>query len=179
MLLGRAAQTAGHAIDEYDDGRGAPAKGDQPFDQPLLGNERGHQDGVQIESLAEHPRVVGQQEVVQSDVQDHAAHLRSQRHAEIGTGVESQLDIRQVGPLTGLWCSSSVFGMTRRYQTSQSELLAAKEANRFMCSVMRAHFRDLGNRKTNMQMNYFGREFVVIFCRQKIASLTIDQFAFG
>lgn len=60
--------------------------------------------------------------------------------------------IRQVCTLTGLWCSSSEFGMTSRYQTSHSELLAANEANRFMCSVMRAHFRDLFNRKTNMRI---------------------------
>jgi len=64
IVLGRAAQTASHAIDEYDDGRGAPAECDEPFDQPLLGNECGDEDGVQIESLAEHPGVIGQEEVV-------------------------------------------------------------------------------------------------------------------
>lgn len=38
---------------------------------------------------------------------------------------------------------TSASGMTIRYQSSHSELLAANEANKFMWMVIRAHFNDL------------------------------------
>lgn len=47
------------------------------------------------------------------------------------------------GELTSLRSMTSVSPRTTPYQRSQSELLAAKEANRFMCSVIREHFSDL------------------------------------
>lgn len=63
-LLAAAAEAARHAVDKDDNGRRAPAEGNQPFDELLLRNECGHQHRVQVEALAQHPRVVGQQEIV-------------------------------------------------------------------------------------------------------------------
>lgn len=39
--------------------------------------------------------------------------------------------------------STSGSGTTARYHSNHSELLAANEANKFMCIVIRAHFNDL------------------------------------
>lgn len=63
-LLAAATETTRHAIDKDDNGRRTPAEGNQPFDQLLLRYECSHQHRVQVETLAQHPRVVGQQEIV-------------------------------------------------------------------------------------------------------------------
>lgn len=85
-LLAGASEAPRHAIDKDNNGRRAPAKGNQPFDELLLRNECSHEHRVQVESLAQHPRVVGQQKVVQYDVQRHAVALKgeTERNEESG-----------------------------------------------------------------------------------------------
>lgn len=77
-LLAGASKAPRHAIDKDNNGRRAPAKGNQPFDELLLRNECSHQHRVQIETLAQHPRVVGQQKIVQYDVQRNAVALEGE-----------------------------------------------------------------------------------------------------
>lgn len=76
VLVG-AVRPAQHPVQHDDAGRDGPAEHDQPLDELFLGHERRHQDRVQVEALAQHPRVVGDQEVVQHQVQRDAGGLKS------------------------------------------------------------------------------------------------------
>lgn len=60
---------------ENDDGGRTPTQPDEATDQLLLGHEGGYEDRMQIKSLAQHPRVVGQEEVVQDQVEGNAPRL--------------------------------------------------------------------------------------------------------
>lgn len=63
------------AVLENDNGGRTPAQPDEATDQLLLGHKGRHEDRMQIKSLAQHPRVVGQKEVVQDQVEGHTSRL--------------------------------------------------------------------------------------------------------
>lgn len=101
---------------------------------------------MQVEALAQHPRVVGQQEVVQDQVQSNTATLEVEERGSGTdyTGQDKNSPWECWGRrLTSFRCMTCVSPSTTPYQSSQRRLLAAKEANRFMCSVIREHFNDL------------------------------------
>lgn len=56
-------------------GRYAPADGVEPAHRIHVVNEHHHQSHVQVQSLAEHPHVVGHHEELQSHVQGPTVHL--------------------------------------------------------------------------------------------------------
>lgn len=47
----------------------SPANQIEPFEYFLLGNEGNHENGVQVQPFAEHPKIIAHQKVVQKDVQ--------------------------------------------------------------------------------------------------------------
>jgi len=140
ILLVAGRETACQPIDANDNSRRAPSEGNQPFDQLFLWNECGHKHCMQIETLAQHPRIVGQQKIVQYYVKCHTIALLE---ITIPHMIIVAFETSYFCLLTGLFCTISALAITTRYQMSHNELLAANELNKCMCSVMRAHFKDL------------------------------------
>lgn len=75
LVVFRAIEASHKAVRQDDERRSTPAQPDEAPHQFLLRDKGVDEDRVQIETLAQHPRVVGQQEVVQDKVECHTAAL--------------------------------------------------------------------------------------------------------
>lgn len=85
-------------VQHDEEGGRTPPERQQPFEQLLLRHERRHQHGVKVEPFAQHPGVVGQEKVVQHQMQRDAASLQWLKSGIVGWIV----NVSEVGPLVCL-----------------------------------------------------------------------------
>ena len=100
-LLGRVAGilagSAQRSVEGNDDGWDGPAQAHQPLDQLVLARERTDEERVQVEALAQHPRIVRQQEVVEDHVQHSAHDLRREQRGAVSRRISFPLFFMELG----------------------------------------------------------------------------------
>lgn len=71
-------------VHDYHNPGCSPSKHNQPLDELFLRDERRHEHRMQIKSFAQHPGVVGEQKVMQHQVQTNAGSLRCEHSIRMG-----------------------------------------------------------------------------------------------
>lgn len=75
-------QRAARRVRQRDEDGREPADDVEPLEKLVVLDKRHHQNRVQIKSLAEHPKVIRQHEVVHQNVQHLAGQLRAFRNCK-------------------------------------------------------------------------------------------------
>lgn len=108
-LLGVSDVTSGpesSVQEDREDGRD-PAEAVQPSDEALLAQEGVHQHRVQVYPLAEHPAVVGHEEVLEYHVEDAAAQLERPNLMQCQERLRIRIFTKETSPLAACALSAS------------------------------------------------------------------------